>query len=80
VRRADRLGRDADLGLGRKTADDQQAAGDLSRVRRTSLAKVCAGWQPEHNPHLLALLTGLTHQLAASSEMPDPQPDGATPG
>jgi EmrB/QacA subfamily drug resistance transporter len=55
----------------------QQAVTDLCRVRRSGLAKICAGWQPEDNPHLLELLTTLTHQLAASLEMPDPELDKA---
>jgi DNA-binding MarR family transcriptional regulator len=62
----------------RLTPAGQQAVGDLSRVRQEGLARVCAGWHPEHNPHLHALLTRLTHQLAASSETPDPELDAAT--
>jgi len=48
----------------------QHAFDDLFRARRGRIARLCADWQPDQHPHLLALLTRLTHQLAASSETP----------
>ena len=43
----------------------------LVEERRASLARVCAGWQPEDNEELAGLLTGLARELA---------PDEATVG
>jgi EmrB/QacA subfamily drug resistance transporter len=48
----------------------QHAFDSLFQVRRERIARLAADWDPEHHPHLVTLLTRLTHQLAASDEAP----------
>ena len=59
------------------TSPGQQAHEDLSRVRREHVARFAADWHPDQYPHLIALITRLTHQLAASGETPDDELDRA---
>jgi EmrB/QacA subfamily drug resistance transporter len=47
-----------------------RAFDSLFRVRHDRIARLAADWQPEQHPHLVALLTRLTHQLGASEETP----------
>jgi EmrB/QacA subfamily drug resistance transporter len=56
----------------------QRAFDSLFQVRRERIARLAADWDPEHHPHLVALLTRLTHQLAASDEAPAHDLDRAT--
>jgi EmrB/QacA subfamily drug resistance transporter len=46
------------------TPAGQDAAEKLVAERRASLARVCAGWAPDDNPDLAALLTHLARDLA----------------
>jgi DNA-binding MarR family transcriptional regulator len=46
----------------------QRAFESLFRVRRERIARLAADWDPDQHPHLVALLTRLTHQLGASEE------------
>ncbi|HEY7362014.1 MAG TPA: MFS transporter, partial [Streptosporangiaceae bacterium] len=59
------------------TGPGQRAFDELFRARHDAVARLAADWQPEQHPHLLALLTRLTHQLAAGSETPGPDLDAA---
>jgi DNA-binding MarR family transcriptional regulator len=60
------------------TGAGRHACDELFRARRDGIARLAADWQPEQHPRLVALLTRLTHQLAASGETPGPDLD-ATP-
>ena len=60
------------------TEAGQHAFDSLFQVRRQRIARLAADWDPEHHPHLVALLTRLTHQLAASDEAPAHDLDRAT--
>ena len=52
------------------TASGQAAHDRLFAAREDRLRRLCADWQPERCPGLLALLTSITHQLAAGGEKP----------
>jgi EmrB/QacA subfamily drug resistance transporter len=56
----------------------QRAFDSLFRVRHDRIARLVADWEPEQHPHLVALLTRLTHQLGASDEAPGQDLDPAT--
>jgi DNA-binding MarR family transcriptional regulator len=56
----------------------QRAFDSLFRVRRERIERLAADWEPEQHPHLVALLTRLTHQLGASDEAPGHDLDPAT--
>ncbi|HEY2127521.1 MAG TPA: hypothetical protein VGH77_10075 [Streptosporangiaceae bacterium] len=58
----------------RLTATGRAAYQDLMRAREDRL---CADWHPDRHPQLAALLTSITHQLAASGEKPDADLDAA---
>jgi EmrB/QacA subfamily drug resistance transporter len=60
------------------TETGQQAFDRLFRVRHDRIERLCADWEPDEHPHLVALLTRLTHQLAASDETPGQDLDTAT--
>jgi EmrB/QacA subfamily drug resistance transporter len=60
------------------TETGQHAFDELFRARHDAIARLAAGWDPEHHPRLLALLTRITHQLAAGSETPGADLDEAT--
>ena len=53
-----------------------EIAGRLVAERRASLARVCAGWQPEDNEELAGLLTQLARELSPD-ETPAPAASGA---
>jgi DNA-binding MarR family transcriptional regulator len=59
------------------TEAGQRAFDSLFRVRHDRIARLAADWHPEHHPHLVALLTRLTHQLGASEEAPGHDLDAA---
>ena len=42
------------------------------------IERPAADWHPEQHPHLVALLTRLTHQLGASDETPGHDLDAAS--
>ncbi|HEX6933012.1 MAG TPA: MFS transporter [Streptosporangiaceae bacterium] len=44
-------------------------------ARQDMISRMLEGWQPDLHPRLLELLTEITHELAASSERPDPDLD-----
>jgi EmrB/QacA subfamily drug resistance transporter len=46
------------------TARGSEIAARLIEERRASLARLCDGWEPEHNPELAGLLVSLAHDLA----------------
>ena len=52
----------------------------LFRARHDAIARLAADWNPEQHPHLVTLLTRLTHQLAASGETPGADLDAAAAG
>jgi EmrB/QacA subfamily drug resistance transporter len=52
------------------TPAGQAAYEHLMAAREDRLHRLCADWNPEQNPQLQALLTSITHQLAASDEKP----------
>jgi EmrB/QacA subfamily drug resistance transporter len=56
----------------------QRAFDSLFQVRHERIARLAADWHPDQHPHLVALLTRLTHQLAASDEAPSRDLDPAT--
>jgi len=62
------------------TEAGQHAFDELFRARHDAVARLAADWNPEQHPRLVALLTRLTHQLAASGETPDPGLDAAAAG
>jgi DNA-binding MarR family transcriptional regulator len=62
------------------TETGQHAFDKLLRARHDAIARLAADWNPEQHPRLVALLTRLTHQLAASGETPDPDLDAAGAG
>ena len=59
------------------TETGQRAFDMLFRARHDAIARLAADWNPEQHPRLVALLTRLTHQLAASGETPDADLDAA---
>jgi hypothetical protein len=61
----------------RLTATGQAAYQDLLRAREGRLRKLCADWHRDRHPQLAALLTTITHQLAASGEKPGADLDAA---
>jgi DNA-binding MarR family transcriptional regulator len=61
----------------RLTATGRTAYRDLMRAREDRLRKLCADWHPDRHPQLAALLTTITHQLAASGEKPGADLDAA---
>ncbi len=60
------------------TEAGQHAFDELFQARHDAIARLAAGWDPEQHPRLVALLTRITHQLAAGSETPGADLDGAT--
>jgi EmrB/QacA subfamily drug resistance transporter len=60
----------------------QHAFESLFKVRHERIARLAADWDPDHHPHLVELLTRLTHQLGASDETPghDLGPAAGRPG
>ncbi len=61
-------------------ADDltESGAAAYARIfaaRQDMIEQKLEGWQPELHPRLLELLSEITHELAASSERPDPDLD-----
>jgi hypothetical protein len=60
------------------TGTGRHAFDQLFRARHDGIARLAADWHPELHPRLVALLTRLTHQLAASGETPGPDLDAAT--
>jgi EmrB/QacA subfamily drug resistance transporter len=62
------------------TESGQHTFDKLFRARHDAIARLAADWNPEQHPQLVALLTRLTHQLAASGETPDPGLDAAGAG
>jgi EmrB/QacA subfamily drug resistance transporter len=46
------------------TAEGSEIVARLIEERRASLARLCDGWEPEHNPELADLLVSLAHDLA----------------
>jgi EmrB/QacA subfamily drug resistance transporter len=46
------------------TVAGNEIATRLLEERRASLARLCDGWEPEHNPELAGLLVSLAHDLA----------------
>ncbi len=46
------------------TSAGSEIAARLIEERRASLARLCDGWEPEHNPELAGLLVSLAHDLA----------------
>ena len=61
----------------RLTATGRAAYQDLIRAREERLRKLCADWHPDRHPQLAALLSTITHQLAASGEKPGADLDAA---
>ncbi len=61
----------------RLTATGQAAYQDLLRAREDRLRKLCSDWHPDRHPQLAALLSTITHQLAASGEKPGADLDAA---
>ena len=61
----------------RLTATGRAAYQDLLRAREDRLRKLCADWHPDRHPQLAALLSTITHQLAASGEKPGADLDAA---
>jgi DNA-binding MarR family transcriptional regulator len=61
----------------RLTAAGRAAHQDLLRARGDRLRRLCADWDPDRHPQLAALLTTITHQLAASGEKPGADLDAA---
>jgi DNA-binding MarR family transcriptional regulator len=57
------------------TEPGQHAFDDLYRVGRDRVARLAADWEPDQHPHLIELVTRLTHQLAASDDRPDKEID-----
>jgi EmrB/QacA subfamily drug resistance transporter len=52
------------------TEPGRDAFDRLFRVRHDRIERLAADWEPGQHPHLVALLTRLTHQLAAGDETP----------
>jgi EmrB/QacA subfamily drug resistance transporter len=46
------------------TSAGSEIVARLIEERRASLARLCDGWEPEHNPELASLLVSLAHDLA----------------
>ncbi len=61
----------------RLTATGRTAYQDLLQAREDRLHRLCADWHPDRHPQLAALLTTITHQLAASGEKPGADLDAA---
>jgi EmrB/QacA subfamily drug resistance transporter len=59
------------------TAAGQEAFERLWRAREERIRRLCADWQPERYPELTALITAITHQLAAGGEKPGADLDAA---
>ncbi len=59
------------------TDSGRSAYQDLLRAREDRLHRLCADWHPDRHPQLAALLTSITHQLAASGEKPGADLDSA---
>ena len=62
------------------TPAGQQAYRDLFRARQDRIRGLCDDWQPGQYPALLALITKITHQLAASEESPGRDLEAPVPG
>ena len=62
------------------TPAGQQAYRDLFRARQDRIRGLCDDWQPGQYPALLALITKITHQLAASGEAPGRDLEAPVPG
>jgi EmrB/QacA subfamily drug resistance transporter len=52
------------------TKTGQDAFDRLFKVRHDRIERLAADWEPSQHPHLVALVTRLTHQLAADDEAP----------
>jgi len=61
----------------RLTTTGRVAYHGLLQAREDRLRKLCADWHPDRHPQLQALLTTITHQLAASGEKPGADLDAA---
>ncbi len=61
----------------RLTTTGRAAYQGLLQAREDQLRKLCADWHPDRHPQLQALLTTITHQLAASGEKPGADLDAA---
>ncbi|HZC40562.1 MAG TPA: MDR family MFS transporter [Streptosporangiaceae bacterium] len=59
------------------TPAGQAAYRELLRAREARLHRLCADWGPDKHPQLAALLTRVTHQLAASGGKPGADLDAA---
>jgi hypothetical protein len=62
------------------TTAGQQAYRDLFQARQHRIRGLCDDWQPGQYPALLALITKITHQLAASEEAPGRDLEAPVPG
>lgn len=52
------------------TVTGRAAYQKLDQAREDHIRRLCADWHPDQHPQLRALLTSITHQLAASDEKP----------
>jgi EmrB/QacA subfamily drug resistance transporter len=57
------------------TESGQQAYARIFAARQDLIERLLDGWHPQLHPRLLELVTEITHELAASSERPDPDLD-----
>ena len=57
------------------TESGQQAYAQIFAARQDLIERMLDGWHPQLHPRLLELVTEITHELAASSERPDPDLD-----
>ncbi|MGE5287034.1 MAG: MFS transporter [Micromonosporaceae bacterium] len=59
------------------TGPGREAWEHLLQARQDRIRRLLTGWHPDQHPELMAFLTRLTHQLAASDESPGPDLDVA---
>lgn len=52
------------------TVTGRAAYQKLDQAREDHIRRLCADWHPDQHPQLRAVLTSITHQLAASDEKP----------
>jgi DNA-binding MarR family transcriptional regulator len=57
------------------TESGQEAYTRIFSARQDLIERLLEGWHPQLHPRLLELVTEITHELAASSERPDPDLD-----
>ncbi|HEV3288928.1 MAG TPA: MDR family MFS transporter [Streptosporangiaceae bacterium] len=62
------------------TTSGQQAYQHLFRAGQNRIRSLCDDWQPGQYPALLALITKITHQLAASDNEPGRDREAPVPG